>query len=170
MRIGQRARACDHSSNLMKISHIATVALLAASAMSSVGAIGPVAHQYRVQRSAVQVVANTTIVERMQGLSEALDYIPESGRHSLLTEIGFSSQKDFAAALSAKRQELELSQQARAEELTTNDKRLTVLLAACGFSAIVALLSAIALYDIVAIQRRRPSDIRARNVTPATAA
>ena len=145
-------------SDVMKISHIATVALLAASAISSLGAIGLVARQYTVQRSAVRVVANTALLERLQGLTDAIDYVPMSERHALLSEYGFLNEKALQTALPAQRRDLESAQQARAEELSTNDKRLATLLAICGFDAIVAVMSGIAFYDIAARRRRHLSD------------
>ncbi|WP_321794607.1 hypothetical protein [Caballeronia sp. J97] len=145
-------------SNVMKISHLATISFLVVSTISSIGAIGIVAHQYTVQRSAAQVVANTAVVERMQGLSDALAHVADDGRAAVVADYGFVSEKDFEAALSAQRRTLETSLNTRAEELATNDKRLTALLAACGFNAIIAIMSAIALYDIVGRQRRRAPD------------
>lgn len=152
------ARACVRPiSDVMKISHIATVALLTASAISSLGAISLVVHQYTVQRSAVQVVADTALVERMQGLTDAINYVPMSERHALLSEYGFLNEEALQTALPAQRRDLESAQQARAEELSTNDKRLAALLAICGFNAIVAVMTGIAFYDIAARRRRRLS-------------
>jgi hypothetical protein len=85
---------------------------------------------------------------------------------------GFTGDKDLEAALMVKRRELETSQNARAEELATNDKRLAMLLAACGFNAIVTIMSALALYELAASQRRRALDrpAPAENITRPTAA
>ncbi|WP_050455467.1 hypothetical protein [Candidatus Burkholderia verschuerenii] len=132
----------------MKISHLATVALLAASAISSIGALGLTAHQFTLQRSAVSVMANTTVVERLQGMNDALGYVPEGKRRALISTYGFSSEREVQVALTIMRRELVTSQQVRAEELSTNDKRLTALILACGLSAIVAMMAAIALFDI----------------------
>ena len=150
-----RACPCDQPiSYAMKISHIATVALLTASAISSLGAISLVVHQYTVQRSAVQVVADTALVERMQGLTDAINYVPMSERHALLSEYGFLNEEALQTALPAQRRDLESAQQARAEELSTNDKRLAALLAICGFNAIVAVMTGIAFYLIVVVVER----------------
>lgn len=156
----------------MKISHLATVVLLTASTIGSIGSIGFVAQQFTLQRSAVRVVANTVVVERMQGMSDALAHIPDGERHAAVVGYDFTSDKDLEAALMAKRRELETSQNARAEELATNDKRLVVLLAACGFNAIVTIMSALALYELAASQRRRASDrpAPAESITRPTAA
>jgi hypothetical protein len=142
----------------MKISHLATVVLLTVSTVGSIGSLCFVAQQFTVQRSAVQVVADTVVVERMQGMSDALASIPDGERHAAIASYGFAGEKDLEAALMAERLELETSQKARAEELATNDKRLTVLLAACGFNAIVTIMSAFALYELAASQRRRALD------------
>jgi hypothetical protein len=142
----------------MKISHLAAVILLSLSAIGSIGSIGLVARQFTIQRSAVQVLANTVTVERMQGMSDALVHIPEGHRHAAAMEYGFSGDKDIEVALTAMRGDLEASQKARAEELATNDKRLAVLLVAGGFNAIITIMSALALYELAAKQGLRTSD------------
>jgi hypothetical protein len=142
----------------MKISHLAAVLLLSLSAIGSIESIGLVAQQFTIQRSAVQVLANTVTVERMQGMSDALAHIPESHRHAAAMEYGFSGDKDLGVALTAMRGDLEASQKARAEELATNDKRLAVLLAACGFNAIATIMSVLALYELEAKRGSRASD------------
>ena len=96
-------------------------------------------------------------MERMQGLTDAIDYVPMSERHALLSEYGFLNEEALQTALPAQRRDLESAQQARAEELSTNDKRLAALLAICGFNAIVAVMSGIAFYDIAARRRRHLS-------------
>ncbi|KNH04371.1 hypothetical protein BRCH_02109c [Candidatus Burkholderia brachyanthoides] len=154
-----RSCVCATSlSDVMKIRHLATVALLAASAISSIGALGLVARQFTLQRSAVSVMSNIAVVERLQGMNDALDYVLEGKRHTLISKYGFSNEQEVQAALMAERHELNTSQQARAEELSTNDKQLTPLILACGFSVIVAMMAAIFLYDIGRGQRRRTSD------------
>jgi hypothetical protein len=142
----------------MKISHLAAVVLLSVSAIGSIGSIGLVAQQFTIQRSAVQVLATTVTLERMQGMSDALAHIPEGQRHAAAMEYGVSGDKDIEVALTAMRGDLEASQKARAEELATNDKRLAVLLAACGFNAIVTIMSILALYELAARQSLRASD------------
>jgi hypothetical protein len=142
----------------MKINHLATVVLLSLSAIGSIGSIGLVARQFTIQRSAVLVLANTVTLERMQGMSDALAHISEGQRHAAAMEYGFSGDKDIEVALTAMRGDLEASQKARAKELATNDKRLAVLLAACGFNAIVTIMSILALYQLAARQSLRDSD------------
>jgi hypothetical protein len=155
----------------MKTSHLATIGLLAISSLSAIGAIGLVAHQYTIQRSAVQVVANTAVVERMQGFSDALSHVPNGERQVAVAKYGFLSENAFESALMEKRGELETSLKVRAEELATNDKRLTALLAAFGFNAIIAIMSAFALYDTAASRRQitdRPAERVERVARPTT--
>jgi hypothetical protein len=139
----------------MKLSHIVTIATLSASAICSIGAIGLVARQFTIERSAVLVMADTEITARLQGLSDAIEHFPTSQHQPLLSTYGFNDERALAQALSAQRRELDFVQQARTVELTTNDKRLTVLLAACGFNAIAAIVGAIAFHEVVASRRRR---------------
>lgn len=139
----------------MKLSHLATVTILALSAIGSAGAIGLVAREFAIERTAVQVVADTAIVERLQGVSDAIDHVPPEQQQGMLAAYGFAQKMSLDEALSAQRSTLDRAQQARAVELSANDKRLTVLLALCGFNAIVAVMGAIALHENTISRRRR---------------
>jgi hypothetical protein len=131
----------------MKVSHIATIAFLSASAIGMTGAIGVVARQFTIERSAVQVLVDTSIAARLQGLSDAIERVPATDRPLLLSKYGFRDETALGAALTAQRRDLDSAAQLRAAELAANEKRLAALLAACGFSAIVAMMGAVALYD-----------------------
>ena len=142
----------------MKVSHIATIAFLSASAIGLTAAVSLVARQFTIERSAVQVVVDTTIAARLQGLSDALDYVPVTERTSLLSKFGFKDETALVAALSAQRRELSSAEQIRAAELALNDKRLAALLAACGFGAIVSIMGAVTIYDAHVTRSRRLSE------------
>jgi hypothetical protein len=131
----------------MKVSHIATIAFLSASAIGMTGAIGVVARQFMIERSAVQVVVDTGIAARLQGLSDAIEHVPATERLLLLSKYGFRDETALGAALTAQRRDLDSAARLRAAELAANEKRLAALLAACCFSAIVAMMGAVALYD-----------------------
>jgi len=131
----------------MKVSHIATIAFLSASAFGMTGAVSVVARQFTIERSAVQVVVDTSIAARLQGLSDAMEHVPAAGRPLLLSKYGFRDETALAAALAAQRRDLDSAERLRAAELAANEKRLAALLAACAFSAIVAIMGAVALYD-----------------------
>jgi hypothetical protein len=131
----------------MKVSHIATIAFLTASAIGMTGAVSVVARQFTIERSAVQVVVDTSVAARLQGLSDAMEHVPAAERPLLLSKYGFKDEKALAAALTAQQRDLDSAERLRAAELAANDKRLAALLAACGFSAIVAIMGAVTLYD-----------------------
>jgi hypothetical protein len=133
--------------HVMKVNHIATIAFLSASAIGMTGAVSVVARQFAIERSAVQVVVNTSIAARLQGLSDAMEHVPTAERPSLLSKYGFKDETALGAALTAQRHDLGSAERLRAAELAANEKRLAALLAACGFSAIVAIMGAVALYD-----------------------
>jgi hypothetical protein len=107
----------------MKVSHIATIAFLSASAIGFTAAVSLVARQFTIERSAVQVVVDATITARLQGLSDALDYVPVAERISLLSKCGFKDETALVSALSAQRRELSSAEQIRAAELALYDKR-----------------------------------------------
>jgi hypothetical protein len=142
----------------MKVSHIATIALLSASAIGMTGAVSVVARQFTIERSAVQVVVDTSIAARLQGLSDAMEHVPAAGRPSLLSKYGFRDETALAAALAAQRRDLDSAEKLRAAELAANEKRLAALLAACGLSAIVAIMGAVALYDAHVARGRVPRE------------
>jgi hypothetical protein len=73
----------------MKVSHITTIAFLSASAIGMTGAVSVVARQFTIERSAVQVVVDTCIAARLQGLSDAMEHVPAAGRPLLLKKYGF---------------------------------------------------------------------------------
>ncbi|WP_143328099.1 hypothetical protein [Caballeronia pedi] len=131
----------------MKVSHIATIAFLSASAIVMTGAISVAARQFTIERSAVRVIVDTSIAARLQGLSDAIELVPAYERSLLLSKYGFKDEMALAAALTAQRGDMHLAEKLRAAELAANEKRLAALLAACGFSAIVAIMGAFALYD-----------------------
>lgn len=131
----------------MKVSHVATIAFLSASAIGMTGAISVVAHQFTNERSAVQVVIDTGIAARLQGLSDAIEHVPAAERPLLLSKYGFKDETALGAAVTAQRRDLDSAERLRAAELAANEKRLAALLAACAFSAIVAIMGAVALYD-----------------------
>ncbi|MDR5883732.1 hypothetical protein [Caballeronia sp. LZ032] len=143
----------------MKLSHIITVAILCASAVSSIAGVGLVARQFTIERTAVQVVVNTAVVERMQGVSDAVGYLSAADQQALLQKYGFSDRDAFDKALRDRRRELGEAQQVRADTLRANDKRLAGLLAACAFAGIAALMGAIATYDIAATRKQRVADV-----------
>jgi hypothetical protein len=138
----------------MKVSHIATIAFLSASAIAMTGAVSVVARQFTIERSAVQVVVDTSIAARLQGLSDAMEHVPTGERPLLLSKYGFQDETALGAALTAQRRDLHSAQRLRAAQLAANEKRLAALLAACGFSAIVAIMGAVALYDAHVARRR----------------
>ncbi|MBC8640750.1 hypothetical protein IAG25_28435 [Caballeronia sp. EK] len=144
----------------MKASHIATLALLSVSAICSTGGITIAARQFTIERSAVRVVADSTVAARLQGLSDAIDLVPANQRPELLLKYGLKDEPALAAALSVQRRELDAAAKSRAEELAANDKRLTGLLAACGLSAIVAMMAAVTLYDMLAAADRRTHELQ----------
>ncbi|WP_144444403.1 hypothetical protein, partial [Caballeronia arationis] len=90
----------------MKLSHIITVAILCASAVSSIAGVGLVARQFTLERTAVQVVVNTAVVERMQGVSDAVGYLSAADQQALLQKYGFSDRDAFDEALRDRRREL----------------------------------------------------------------
>ncbi|WP_310009324.1 hypothetical protein [Caballeronia sp. LZ043] len=143
----------------MKISHIATIALLATSAGSSMVAATLVARQYTMQRPVVQLITDTAVVERMQGVSDAIryavDYMPVAERQTLVSDYGYYNEDAFRLALHAQRSALESLQRTRAKELAANDMRLTAVIAICGFNTIIALMSAVVLHDIASRRRRK---------------
>ncbi|WP_143756935.1 hypothetical protein [Caballeronia glebae] len=120
-------------------------------------AVSLVARQFTIERSTVQVVVDTTIAARLQGLSDALDHVPVAERPSLLSKFGFKDETALVAALSAQGRELSCAEQIRAAELALNDKRLAALLAACGFGAIVSIMGVVTIYDAHVTRSRRLS-------------
>ena len=142
----------------MKVSHIATIAFLSASAIGMAGAVSVVARQFTIERSAVQVVVDTSIAARLQGLSDAMEYVPAAGRPLLLSKYGLRDETALAAALAAQRHDLDSAERLRAAKLAANEKCLAALLAACGLSAIVAIMGAVALYDAHVARGRVPRE------------
>ncbi|MCE4547666.1 MULTISPECIES: hypothetical protein [unclassified Caballeronia] len=131
----------------MKLSHIATVAVLIASCATSVAAIGLVVHGFKLERTAVPVVASTGLVERMQGVSDALQHVPANVQATVLQNYGFRDRKSFDDALDSQRVELARAQRLRAEALASNEKRLTALLIALVYTGSVAAMGALVLCD-----------------------
>ncbi|WP_144444324.1 hypothetical protein [Caballeronia arationis] len=107
----------------------------------------------------MQVVASTAVVERMQGVSDAVEYLSATDQHSLLEKYGYSDRVAFDRALQDGRRELSEAQQVRADTLRANDKRLASLLAACAFAGVAALMGALATYDITATRKQRAASI-----------
>ncbi len=131
----------------MKLSHIATVAVLIASCATSVAAIGLVVHGFKLERTAVPVVASTGLVERMQGVSDALQHVPANVQATVLQNYGFRDRQSFEDALDSQRVELARAQSLRAEALASNEKRLTALLIALVYTGFVAAMGALVLCD-----------------------
>jgi hypothetical protein len=131
----------------MKLSHIATVAVLIASCATSVAAIGLVVHGFKLERTAVPVVASTGLVERMQGVSDALQHVPANVQATVLQNYGFRDRQSFDDALDSHRVELARAQSLRAEALASNEKRLTALLIALVYTGFVAAMGALVLCD-----------------------
>lgn len=131
----------------MKLSHIATVAVLIASCATSVAAIGLVVHGFKLERTAVPVVASTGLVERMQGVSDALQHVPANVQATVLQNYGFRDRQSFDDALDSQRVELARAQSLRAEALARNEKRLTALLIALVYTGSVAAMGALVLCD-----------------------
>jgi len=131
----------------MKLSHIATVAVLIASCATSVAAIGLVVRGFKLERTAVPVVASTGLVERMQGVSDALQHVPANVQATVLQNYGFRDRQSFEDALDSQRVELARAQSLRAEALASNEKRLTALLIALVYTGFVAAMGALVLCD-----------------------
>lgn len=129
----------------MKLSHIATVAIMCVSAACSATAIGLVAQQFFVERSASDVVVDTAIVERMESVADAINYVSDDKRQALLTAYGYSSQQSFDDALMQQRGDLNRALSRRATELAKGDERLAAVLAACAFASVVSIVGALAL-------------------------
>ena len=131
----------------MKLSHIATVAVLIASCATSVAAIGLVVHGFKLERTAVPVVAGTGLVERMQGVSDALQHVPANAQATVLQNYGFRDRQSFDDALESQRVELARAQSVRAQALASNEKRLAALLIALVYTGVVAAMGALVLCD-----------------------
>jgi|GEM_PF-3395534 len=131
----------------MKLSYIATVAVLFASCATSVAAIGLVVHGFKLERTAAPVVASTGLVERMQGVSDALQHIPANVQATVLQNYGFRDRQSFDDALDSQRVELARAQSLRAEALASNEKRSTALLIALVYTGFVAAIGALVLCD-----------------------
>ncbi|CAL8481021.1 exported protein of unknown function (plasmid) [Caballeronia sp. S22] len=131
----------------MKLSHITTVAVLIASCATSDAAIGLVVHGFKLERTAVPVVASTGLVERMQGVSDALQHVPANVQATVLQNYGFRDRQSFDDELDSQRVELARAQSLRAEALASNEKRLTALLIALVYTGFVAAMGALVLCD-----------------------
>jgi Na+(H+)/acetate symporter ActP len=129
----------------MKLSHIATVAIMCVSAACSAAAIGLVGQQFFVERSAGEVVVDTAIVERMESVADAINSVPDEKRQALLTAYGYSSRQSFDDALRQQRGDLNRALSRRATELSRGDERLAAVLAACAFASVVSIVGALAL-------------------------
>jgi hypothetical protein len=113
-------RVRESITDVMKVSHNATIAFLSASAIGMTGAVSVVARQFTIERSAVQVVVDTSIASRLQGLSDAMEHVPDAERPLLLSRYRFKNETALAAALTAQPRDLDSAEKLRAAELAAN--------------------------------------------------
>ncbi|MEM5372924.1 hypothetical protein V4C53_43980 [Paraburkholderia azotifigens] len=139
----------------MKLSHRATLSILALAVASSVGSIGLAGLQLKPRSAAADVITNTAIVAELNGVHDALKDIPDTVRNGVLARHGVSSEQALADSLEAQRTHLAQAEQARALELRTNDRRSAILLVLTLFNAFAAALAGISLYEAYRANRRR---------------
>ena len=137
----------------MKLTHRATVSILALAVVASMGSIGLTALQLRPQRGVVDVVTSTAIVGELNGVSDAVKDMPMAARSDVLARHGVSSEQALADSLDAQRAHLAQAERERANELARSDKRFTLLLVLAIFNVSAAALGTISLYEAYRTKR-----------------
>jgi hypothetical protein len=137
----------------MKLTHRATVSILALAVVASASSIGLTAQQLRPQRGLVDVLINTAIVSELNGVSDAVNDIPLSARRGVLARHGVVSEEALAASLSAQRAHLAQAERERSDELARSDRRFTLLLVLSVFNVAAAALGTISLYEAYRTKR-----------------
>ncbi len=138
----------------MKLTHRATVSILALAVVSSVSSIGLTVQQLRPQRGLVDVLISTAIVSELNGVSDAVNDIPASARPGVLARHGVMSEEALAASLTAQRERLALAERARSDELARSDRRFTMLLVLSIFNVAAGALGTISLYEAYRTKRK----------------
>jgi hypothetical protein len=130
----------------MKLTHRATVSILALAVVASVSSIALTGLQLRPQRGVADVVIRTAIVGELTGVTDAVREMPIAARTGVLARHGVSSEQALADSLEAQRVQ-------RADDLARSDKRFTLLLVLAIFNVAAAALGTISLYEAYRTKR-----------------
>ncbi len=138
----------------MKLTHQATVSILALSVVASVSSIGLTAQQLKPQQGVVDVLISTAIVSELNGISDAVNDIPLSARRGVLARHGVTSEEALAVSVDAQRAHVAEAERERSDELTRSDRRFTLLLVLSVFNVAATALGTISLYEAYRTKRK----------------